>query len=218
MSADEFNLGPFERDERQDPDRRWFRKLAQGNGANASEDGDYSESLKPIIEERQELADIGQLGGKSTSNRDGGIVKKTLLAVCDCCWLPLDGPPAICPIDKKKVHPKCLTKIDQRVMCKDCLMASKPLSKSSYKIMMLMLFNLEDRRLIQRLTRMLRDDMEISFLSLLETGYITRRGSSSIFDITDRGLNVWIAYRPVYGADEDVVALEKELRAAVGVL
>lgn len=219
MSADEFNLGPFDRDERSDPNRNWFRKLTRGNGIPVSEDGDYADTAdKNIIEERQNVADIGQLGGKSTSKDNGTLVKNTLYAVCDCCWHPLDGPPAICPLDRKKVHPKCLMRVEQQYMCKDCLMRIRPLSKSSYKLLLLMLYQLKDRRLIQEFTRMLREDIKISFGSLLESGYAVRRGSSDVFDITDKGVNMLVAYKAIYGIEEDVIALETELRACIGVL
>ncbi|QLH08583.1 hypothetical protein [Candidatus Nitrosotenuis sp. DW1] len=221
MSADEFNLGPFGKDERSDPNRKWFRKLAKGNGIPTSEDGDYAETFdKPIIEEQQGVAEIGQLGGKSTSNKNGTIVKKTLFAVCDCCYDPLDGPPAICPLDRKKVHSKCMIRMEQQPMCRDCLRRIRPLSKSSYKIMMLilMLCRLKDRRAIQDFTSMLRDDIILSFTSLLESGYAARRGSSNVFDITEKGVNIMLAYETIYGVEKDVIALESQLREYIGVL
>ncbi|MBS3913042.1 MAG: hypothetical protein KG003_00940, partial [Bacteroidetes bacterium] len=231
MSSDDFSLGPFSRDEKNDSSRTWTKKLSKGNPGLDENDLDSSDSMveelarlrktvnrleqklfaegKAIIEEEQKVAGIGNLGGKITANQNGTIRKTSFVLVCDGCGYPLQTLPAICPVDKRKVCIDCMVSIDQQDMCKGCLMRTRPLSKQSFKVLLLMSFRIDDRGIIRELTRMIRDDIQDSFGSLVESGYITRHGLSG-FEITERGINIIVSYKNIYGKDEDVINLEKE--------
>lgn len=170
-----------------------------------------------LMEERQQIAPTGNLGGKEIANENGTTVKTSIVGVCDSCGDKMGEQFVICHVDKKKICPGCAVVFDQRKICKECLKSNHPLSKQSYKVLVTIANKIDNRRTLHNLTKITKNDLVASIGFLREAAYIIRKGLTG-YQITDSGMNIITAYRQVYGPEDDVVTLDRELRRHIGVL
>jgi len=177
---------------------------------------DQFSSDKKIWEDSQEVADIGNLGGKEITEENGFKKKTTLIRACDCCGDILENQFVICTIDKRKVCTSCTVSLEGQKVCRDCMRLTRPLSKPSYKALYLISFQIDNDRKIHDIVKIPNSEIKDSKRFLFESGYIIRKGLTG-FKITERGMNILTAYRQIYGNDEDVKSLESEMKKRFGI-
>ena len=171
-------------------------------------------SKKILIEEKQEVADVGDLGGKQTANQDGIIIRTSAIKICNSCGDVIEGKFVVCPVDKRIACPSCVCRFNQQNICKECLKNIRPLSKPTYKILLAILNNIDNQKKIHDLTKIPKDDLRDSMIFLKENGYIMRKGLSG-YKISESGANILTAYKQVYN-EEDITSLELEIRRHLG--
>jgi len=177
---------------------------------------DQLPSDKKLWEDSQEVADIGSLGGKEITEENGVKKKTTLLKTCDCCGDVLENQFVVCTIDKRKVCTSCTVSLEGQKVCRDCMRLTRPLSKPSYKTLYSTSYQIDNNRKIHDITKIPNSEINDSKRFLFESGYIIRKGLTG-FKITERGVNMLTAYRQIYGNDEDVKAMESEVKKRFGI-
>lgn len=171
---------------------------------------------KKLWEDRQRVADIGSLGGKEITEEDGVKKKTTLLKTCDCCGDTLEDKFVVCTLDRRKVCPSCTVSLEGMKMCRDCMRLTRPLSKPSYKVLYLIRYQIDANKKIHEITKIPNREIVEAKIILFESGYILRKGLTGS-KISERGSNMLAAYRQIYGNDEDVKALESEVKKLLGI-
>lgn len=169
------------------------------------------------MEERSQIAPKGNLGGKEIANENGATVKTSVVGVCDACGDKLGEHFVICMIDRKKMCPGCAVVFDQQKICKDCLKSNNPLSKQTYKVLVTIANHIDNAGTTHKLTKVPKNELGRCIGFLRESGHIIRKGLAG-WQITDAGMNMITSYRQVYGPEDDVITLDKELRKHIGVL
>ena len=173
-------------------------------------------SDKKLWEDSQGVADVGSLGGKEITEENGVKKKTTLLKTCDCCGDVLENQFVVCTIDRRKVCTSCTVSLEGQKICRDCMRLTRPLSKPSYKTLYSISYQIDNNRKIHDITKIPNSEINDSKRFLFESGYIIRKGLTG-FKITERGVNMLTAYRQIYGNDEDVKALESEVKKRFGI-
>lgn len=162
------------------------------------------------------MADIGSLGGKEITEENGVKKKTTLLKACDCCGDILENQFVVCTIDKRKVCTSCTVSMEGQKICRDCMRLTRPLSKPSCKTLYLISFQIDNNKKIHEFAKIPNNEINDSKRFLFESGYILRKGLTG-FKISERGVNILTAYKQIYGNDEDVKALESEVKKQLGI-
>jgi len=168
-----------------------------------------------LMDEQQDPAEIGQLGGKTLSTSTTGTVRRNVrIPFCDVCGKRVEEDDlTLCYSCGRKVcSEKCLVKFDA-FLCVECLKEKLPLSKKDFKILVGVTNDLVKVSEIEKVTKVPKDDVGVAVSNLIDLGLITKKGISiaSKLEVTDEGLEALSAYRSVYGTDEDVVRLLNEL-------
>lgn len=173
-------------------------------------------SDKKLWEDNQGVADIGSLGGKEITEENGVKKKTTLLKACDCCGDILENQFVVCTIDKRKVCSSCTVSMEGQKICRDCMRLTRPLSKPSCKTLYLISSQIDSNKKIHEFAKIPNNEINDSKRFLFESGYILRKGLTG-FKISERGVNILTAYKQIYGNDEDVKALESEVKKQLGI-
>jgi hypothetical protein len=173
-------------------------------------------SDKKLWEDSQKVADIGSLGGKEITEENGVKKKITTVRTCDCCGDILENQFVVCTVDRRKVCPSCTVSLEGQKICRDCMRLTRPLSKPSYKVLYLISYQIDNSRKIHDIAKIPNREINDSKIFLLESGYILRKGLTGC-KISERGQNMLAAYRQIYGNDEDVKALESEVKKQIGI-
>lgn len=177
--------------------------------------GTIDADKKILIEENQKVADVGKLGGKETANQNGIIIRTSAIKICNACGDLIEGKFVVCPVDKRIVCPTCICKSNQQNICKECLKKTRPLSKPSYKILLTIRNCIDNQKKIHDITKITKNDLKESMRFLGESGYIVRKGLTG-YKISESGMDILSAYKQVYGADEDILVLELEVKKYLG--
>lgn len=171
---------------------------------------------KKLWEDNQKVADIGSLGGKEITEENGVKKKVTSLRTCDCCGDVLENQFVVCTIDRRKVCPSCTVSLEGQKVCRDCMRLTRPLSKPSYKVLYLVSYQIDNNKKIHEIVKIPNKEISDSKIFLFESGYILKKGLTGC-KISERGQNMLTAYRQIYGNDEDVKAMESEVKKQIGI-
>jgi hypothetical protein len=144
---------------------------------------------------------------------DGRLQRTVLVATCEGCGLyPLDSF-VMCVSCHKRLCSNCSTKMNGIPYCRQHLAEVLPLSRNGYKALMCIEAGIDDAAEIHEITKIPKDDLKGSLAFLSETKLVSTSGLFVFLErkITADGLHALSVYKNVYGKDEDIAEIERQL-------
>jgi hypothetical protein len=170
---------------------------------------------RAVTEEHTISEKRGMLGGRSLETTAEGKLQRTIFATtCESCGLfPLDHF-VMCVSCRKRLCSDCASKLNGMPYCRPHLIEIFPLSRNGYKVLTCIEAGVDDLGEIRAVTRVSKDDVKASLAFLLEQKLISQSGLLTFLQrkATADGLHALSVYRNVYGKEEDVKAVEQQLK------
>ena len=171
---------------------------------------------KIIDEERIEIADEGELESTkiSQSEHDGRNVETRRITMCDYCLKKLGDDFSLCFKCRKKLCKRCSIDFRNRIICPQDLRSIYPLSRESFKVLLLIANSIDNDGVIHKITRIPKKEVMEKLRFLEEAGYVDRHGFWG-YCISETGLEAIHAYAQIFGGAGDMVQLDEEIKRFV---
>lgn len=191
--------------------RRWMERIESRLG---SLEGGRPDDKKVVMDERTEIEAEGSLGGVETAKENGSVVKTRRVPTCDFCGDKLEDKFAVCQKCGKKLCSKCAVKFRNQKVCPQDLRSALPLSRTSFKVLLLIANNIQDTGDIRELSRISKDEIGKCREFISNAGYTETRGLLRTA-ATELGLEALTCYGQLFGGDPDMLELDQEVREFV---
>lgn len=174
-----------------------------------------SDDEKVIDEERIEIAEEGELESNSIaqSDSDGKTIERKRIMVCDYCLRKLESF-SLCFKCRKKLCEKCSVSFRNKIICPQDLRGIFPLSRESFKVLLLIANSIEDVGSIHKITKIPKKEVKEKIRFLLEAGFVDRHHFWGCC-VSDTGLEAIHAYSQVFGGMGDMAQLDEEIKRFV---
>jgi len=175
-----------------------------------------SDDEKIIDEERIEIAGEGELESTTTSRneKDGYSVETKRVPICDYCLKKLGDDFSLCFKCRKKLCERCSVDFRNKIICPQDLRSIFPLSRESFKILLLIANSIENVGAINKITKIQKKEVREKLRFLLEAEYVDRHHFWG-FCVTESGLEAIHAYSQVFGGAGDMIQLDEEIKRFV---
>jgi hypothetical protein len=167
-----------------------------------------------ILEEHIAPEFRGVFGGKAIEiTPDGQLQRTTFVTLCDDCGAyPLNSF-TLCRQCRKRLCSECSTKVDGACYCLQHLPEVIPMTRNSFKILCCINSGIDSVQEICKITKLGKDDVKRSIVSLVELKYIATKNLLTFFTrkITADGIRAVGVWSGVFSKDEDVIVVLSDL-------
>jgi len=161
-----------------------------------------------IMEERTEVEKEGSLGSNETAQESETIVRTNRVPVCDHCGRKLEQQFSVCQKDRKKLCKKCSIAFRGKIICPTDLQSVLPLSRESFKVLVVLANNIDNIGYIEALTHVQKNTIRETMRYLNEAGYIEKSGLFRV-RVSELGFEAISAFGQLYSEDADMKELDR---------